>query len=489
MIVSNNLAHGAVSLPLMMILLHLFVEKYSKIQRTIQVLGALIFLSFAICFLLMYKAPVTIAVSNWQPPFAITLVFDRLTCFMLVVFAAVLNCVSFFSMGDPAIKRKKREFYCAFWLLTLGMVGAISTHDLFNLYVWLEVMLVSSLILILSNHEQPLSELFHYALINVFGTLLMLASIGLIYSLTGTLNYYEIAKQISTLPAYYAAPPLGLLIFALGIKGGIFPLYFWLPRAYPSTSISSCMLMASITTKVIMVVLLRLVYLLQPLQSDVFQTLLIPIACATMVFGVLGAATQINIRRILSFHIISQLGYVLFSIMLVTKASLVAAIYFLVHNIFVKTNLFMSCGLVEQRYATNDLNKLQRLATKNNLYSIIFFLAATSLAGFPPFSGFIGKFLIISAAVDNAFYAGIAFMIAVSLFTMYSMFKIWRYGFCEKSEHLETVALPGTVSRSQVFAFIALCLIWLSIGMWPDPILKQLNLVAHDIIQLQVTVT
>lgn len=464
---------------------HMLIPKEKNIiRRFFQTVLVLIWLVLAITLVCSSKNPEVIMMGNWHAPFGIALVTDQLSNVMILVFAIVTTCINFYSYQDIGIVSKHQAFYSGFWLLLLGVCGATLTSDIFNLYVWFEVILVSAFILLASSPKPKPIATFHYAIMNIIGTLLMLLAIALIYGAYGTLNYAGIAEKLSNIHSFEVLPVLCLFIFALGLKSAIFPLYFWLPKAYPKPSYSSTMLLSSLITKVVMVVLLRLAWLWLPIHQTFLTNSLLWVALATMVFGVLGAASQFRFKDILAFHIVSQLGYILLAIVLPLPMAIIAGVYFLIHNILVKTNLFMVAGILEQHIGTDDFKKLGGALKHHKYIAIVFFLAAMSLAGFPPLSGFWAKLLLIQAALSAKFYISTAVAIVVSLLTLYSMVKIWRYVFCEQPQiKKNTNSKPIPFSWALTFSVSPLFLIPIIMGLWPDGILILLKPISTQLAQ------
>lgn len=193
-----------------------------------------------------------------------------------------------------------------------------------------------------------------------------------------------------------------------------------------------------------------------------------------MFFGVMGAANQYDIKRILSYHITSQLGYMLLAISVSTKLGFVAAIYFIVHNVLTKSTLFMTAGYIEQNFQTTHLDKLGNILSQNKVGALIFFVAAMSLAGFPPLSGFIGKYLVLKSVLLEKQYLAAFFVLFVSLFTLYSMIKIWRYGYCEKTNADDVLIHSNAMRYSFYLSSGLLLLTMLLLGLFPDSLLNPL---------------
>jgi multicomponent Na+:H+ antiporter subunit D len=470
-------------LPLIAVIIHLLMPQQARWRYHIQFLFCSVWLLLIIALFYTSADTVVVQAANWPAPFGISLIFDTLSKIILCVFAIVTLCINCFSYTEQSIKPKQKFFYIGYWLIILAVSGALTTGDIFNLYVWFELILVSAFILLSCASRPMKNTILHYAVLNIIGTLLMLSAIALLYGITGSLSYAQIAIFLQENPGQLSVTILVLLLFAIGVKGGLFPLYFWLPKAYPRTSCSSTLLLSSLVTKVVMVVLLRLVLLWPPLQSDFAVTLLIMVACCTMFFGVMGAASQFRIRDILCFHIISQLGYVLLGIVISTSLAIVAAVYFLIHNIFIKTGLLISAGVIEQQLGSGDFKKIGQVMHYHKIFAIIFFILAMSLAGFPPLSGFWGKFLLLKAAVNAQYYLSAGVAMLVSLFTLYSMLKLWRYVFCQANTQVPIDSSQKIKLNFSIWiSLLPLLILSLYISLWPDSVLHTLTQMSEQLI-------
>lgn len=474
---------GVFVTPLLALVAHLSLRENGS-QRSVsflQVSANMIFLALTTVLFVIINQATVVQVANWQQPFCITLVFDKLTVLILLCFSIVSFCISLYSLQDKDLLEMRSSFYCGYWLLLFGVTGALSTFDIFNLYVWMEVILLSAFIILSSSQKKNYASMYHYAIFNIVGTLLLLLAIAFLYGITGSLNMAEIARFLQHTSSNVIYPILTLLLLSLAIKGGLFPFYFWLPSAYPNTSSSSTMILSSLITKTVMIVLLRLTWLWSLNTIPFFTNLFVLIACATMFLGVMGAANDFRIRNILSFHVISQLGYILLAIFIPTQWAIVAVIFFIIHNVFVKTNLFMVGGILEQQYGSTLLADIKVLMKTDPILASIFFISAMSLAGFPPLSGFWGKLLVIKESVNSHFVFSTLIAILVSLFTFYSMIKIWRFGFCERERIDQLPTTPATLTAVQGLAIAPLFLIPIYIGIFPDSILPRLGSIAADL--------
>ena len=468
---AKSLAYIILFLPLFCITAYLLPGKKQWLKPLQITALAIVTIAAALLWhALFIKAPLHINFGNWPVPYGVSFQFNIINVLLLLVFYCVCFAINLFSFADLDLKNQ-RSFYLAFWLLLFAITGLLTTQDIFNFYVWVEVVLGSSLIVINTTTKKNIISLTHYAIFSILGTLLMLFGIAAIYTLVGALNYQSIALFISTHPHSIIFSCIGLFVFSVFIKAAVFPLYFWLPKAYPDTSNSSTMLLSSLVTKALIFSILNFFVLWRLYQFHTLVVISIVLACLTMFFGVMGAANQFNIKKILSFHIISQLGYILLAILVPGITGFVAMLFLLIHNIIVKTGLLMTSAVVENKFGTVELNNISELRHYSTFLSCIFLLFALSLAGFPPFSGFWAKLLLLKALVIAHDYIAVTIAIIVSLYTLYSMLKIWRMAYSEPSEAKKS----GEIAAMTVLEYlplIILMLLMLFISLYPNIIIQ-----------------
>ncbi len=398
---------------------------------------------------------------NYPAPFGISFVIDELSAIMLLITAIMGLSVALYSLVDRDLTRHLTIFYPTYWILLAGICGSFSTGDLFNLYVWFEIMLISSFVLMtLSDYKIQLDGALKYVVLNLIATILMLSAIAMLYGITGTLNMAAMSVKLSEIDASnFIVSAAVLLCLAFAIKAAVFPLSFWLPASYHTTSVSASAIFAAMFTKVGVYALIRVCTLLFIKESYFLHPLLLSAAAMSMLIGVLGAAAQHNLRRILSFHIISQIGYMIMGLAIFTPLALSAALFFMIHNIIVKTNLFLISGIVRQFKGSFNIDRLGGLLKNAPFLSFLFFISAFSLAGFPPFSGFWGKLFLLKAAFIQSHFFLAAIALLVSFLTLYSMTKIWHQVFwkaeIEKSHH----RIKPLSQNEKIFMFSPLVLL------------------------------
>ena len=374
-----------------------------------------------------------VQIGDWPAPFGITLVADLLSAIMLVLAGVIGTAVAGFSL--PSIDRGRESFgyYPLFLMLLTGVAGAFLTGDLFNLYVWFEVMLMASFVLMALGGERPQIEgAIKYVTMNLMASALFLAAVGLLYGTAGTLNMADLAVKLADANpnARGMVTAIAMLFLAaFGIKAAVFPFFFWLPASYHTPPVAVSAVFAGLLTKVGVYALIRTFTLVFLVDVPTTHGVILVVSGLTMITGVLGAMAQRDFRRILSFHIVSQIGYMLMGVGLFTPLALAGSIFYLIHHIIVKTTLFLVSGVVARLRGTLELPLLGGLSAERPALAALFLIPALSLAGLPPLSGFFAKLALVRAGLQADSYAIVATALGVSLLTLVSMTKIWQEAF------------------------------------------------------------
>lgn len=416
-------------IPLATAIAAIFARKQRRTQRVISVCGsAALFAAAAALLATVHEEGIqTFQAGNWPAPFGITLVVDLLSALMVMVTGLVGLAVVVYSLEHTDIEHEAIGYHPLLHVLLLGVCGSFITGDLFNLYVWFEVMLISSFVLLaLGGRRGEMEGAIKYVALNLVSSSFLLAAIGILYGLTGTLNMADLAHHLQALPHSGLTTVLAMLfLVAFGIKAAIFPLFFWLPASYHTPPAAVSAIFAGLLTKVGVYALIRIFTLLFIQDMDYSHQLILVISALTMITGVLGAVAQNEIRRILSFHIISQVGYMILGLGLFTPLALAGSIFYIVHHIIVKTNLFLISGIVSLHGRGPDLKHLGGLYRTSPGLAILFLIPALSLAGLPPLSGFWAKLILVRAGLEQGSYMIVATALVVGLLTLFSMTKIW----------------------------------------------------------------
>jgi len=468
------------------VILNCLFWRYSLLQKSTHLIGAILLLCVTglLFYVVSFQEILVVQLGGYKAPFGITFVIDRLSAIMLLITGIIGFCVSIYATHDIKTEHQKSGFYLAYWILLMGICGAFSTGDLFNLYVWFEVILIASFVLlVLGNHKMQLDGAMKYVSLNLVATILMLLAIAMLYAMVGTLNMADLAQKLKAYPLTGTVTTVVLLlVIAFAIKSALFPLFFWLPASYHTTNVTTAAIFAGMLTKVGVYALIRLTTLILP-DSHYILSLLLFIAGLTMLTGVLGAASEFHFRRLLSFHIISQIGYMVMGLAIYTSFSLAGTIFYIVHHIIVKTNLFLISGICSKIGKTSDIRKLGGFYKQYPYLAILFFIPAFSLAGVPPLSGFWGKLILLKAALNSSHYIITAIALLVSLLTLYSMTKIWTQVFWkEQSSHTPSLKSFGTIKLFiTLFPVIILAMMTLTIGLFPQPVFKVMLQAAEQI--------
>jgi len=432
-----------VALPLLFAALAVVFGRSRAAQRTCSIVGVSAAVAVAVALLVIVERDgvQSVTIGGWPAPVGISLVADLFSCMVLLIGLVTVLVVLIYATGQRGADDLP-AFHPAYLVLTAGVALTFLTGDLFNLYVAFEITLTASYVLItLGGRRTQVRQGMTYVVVNLVASLLFLTGIGFVYAATGTLNLASLSEVIPTLPDGVRLA-LGLFFFVVfGIKAAMFPLFNWLPDSYPTAHSPVTAVFAGLLTKVGVYCIIRTQTLLFPETEP--SVIILVVAGLTMVVGVLGAVAQNDMKRILSFHIVSQIGYMLLGLGLFTVSGLAAAVLFLIHQIPVKTSLFLTSGLVEESSGSTALDRVGGLLRRAPLTAALFGLAALSLAGIPPFSGFVGKLSLIEAGFGAREYVIVAVALLVSLFTLFSMAKIWNGVFWGAAEEPVTFVAEG----------------------------------------------
>jgi len=372
-----------------------------------------------------------LAVGSWRAPFGIVLVADLTAAIFLLTAAFTGGLVLLHALLNPMTGPLAKWFFPLANFLMLGVNGSLLTGDLFNLFVWFEVMLIGSFVMmILGGHRAQLEGGLKYVVINLVGSGLFLGGVGMLYGITGTLNMADIAVKIQLLE-YPAQANSGILLLfgAFAIKAGMFPFFFWLPASYHTPPGVVTAFFAGLLTKVGVYAYFRTSTLFLADGFAPWQTLFLWAAALTMITGVLGAAAHFHMRRILAFHIISQIGYLLAGMAMFTVAGIAAALFYFIHNNLAKTNLLLISSVVERKFGTSRLERIGGIYKASPWLSIWFLISALALAGIPPLSGFWAKLGVVRAGIEGGFGWLVFAALGVGMMTLFSMTKLWAEAF------------------------------------------------------------
>jgi multicomponent Na+:H+ antiporter subunit D len=453
-------------------------------QRWISLAGAALLLASAIAIFMRVDATgvQVVQVSAWPAPFGITLVADLLAAIMVVAVGVVGTAVAgvAFSGVDP--RREAFGYHPLIQILLMGVAGAFLTGDFFNLYVWFEVMLVASFVLMALNRTRAQMEAaFKYVTINLIASAIFLTALGLLYGATGTLNMAELARIWPTVGTPGVHTVLAVLfLIAFSIKAGLFPLFFWLPASYHTPPAAIGAVFAGLLTKVGVYALIRVFTLLFYAESPAVLSLLLAMSAATMLIGLVAALNERDFRRVLAFNLVGHIGYTTASLSLLTPAALAGAIFYVLHHIVVITNLYLISGVLLRLRRTTDVAALGGLYRDRPAFAALAMIPLFSLAGVPPLSGFLGKLAIVEGTfAAGAHWVG-GLVLVVGLLTLLSMARVWSDGFWQPAAGTPDLAPPGA---PLVAAIAVLSLITLAMTVAAEPLFELASRGAHQLLQ------
>lgn len=436
---TNQLLMYPLLLQLFLAIVLMFAWNKIGLQKFISISGSVINLAFSVWLFMdvWQHGTISIQAGNWAPPFGITFVADTLSATLVLLTAFAGLAVSSFSAGSVIPPRLKFGYFPIFHFLLLGLNGAFLTGDIFNLYVWFEIIIITSFVLLtIGGEKAQLEGAVKYFTLNILASTVFLTAIAVLYGLTGSLNMADLAAKVAAVENRTLVQVNALLfLVGFGIKAAVFPLYFWLPASYhtPPSAVSS--IFGGLLTKVGVYALIRvftLIFDLDPLLENVFLV----IAVLTLFSGAIGAIVQNNIRKIFSYLVICHIGYMIAGLGMMTEVALAGAIFYLIHDITVKTNLFMVSGVIYKLKANHNINKLGDLYADYPKLSLLFFIPLFSLVGIPPLSGFWPKLSLIGAGWTTENYLVIAGILFASFITLFVIVKLWAEVFWKNGEKL-----------------------------------------------------
>jgi multicomponent Na+:H+ antiporter subunit D len=469
------LAFAPLLVPLATALLCVLTQSSPRLQRGISLggAGALLLCAMALLQQVALRGTVRVTAGNWPLPFGIEFAADRLGAALVMVAALMVTVTVLWQGSDADAAPVAPVFHPLLHGLVAASGASFVTADLFNLYVWFEVALICALgLLVQGGTLRQLDATLKYFVLNLVGTLLLLAAIALLYAATGQLNFTALGDAASRLDAAVLMPLLGLLVLAFLVKAAAFPFFAWLPASYHTLPAPVLALFSALLTKIGICALVRILGgVFQPAPELLFE-LLGWVALLSMLTGVLGAAYHWDLRRILAFHSISQVGYMLLAIALASRAGTAAAIFFALHHSLVKAGLLLAAALVFRQAGHYDLRRVGGLYAARPGLAVVFLVLALALVGIPPFSGFWGKYLIIRECIVQGEYLWAGIALLVGALTLYSMVKIWLEAFWKP--HPDQAWLPPASARLAPahagLGVVVLATLWM--GLFPERLIS-----------------
>ncbi|WP_082233761.1 Na+/H+ antiporter subunit D [Halobacillus massiliensis] len=440
----SNLLALTIAWPLIAGILAAFLNKNTPVVRKASMIFMTLNLALA-AYVFVYvlnNGTIILETGSWEAPFGIILVGDLLSSALVLTTNIVAAACLFYAPKSLTKQQESFYFYSFFFMLISGVSGAFMTGDLFNLFVFFEVLLMASYgLIVLGNGKVQLGESLKYVLINLFSSILFVTTIAFLYSVVGTVNMAQVAQRVQEVDQPGVLTTIAILFFfVFATKAAVFPLYYWLPKPYivPNPVVSA--LFGALLTKVGVYSLLRVFTLIFVGETDLTHTIFIYLAAFTMIFGVIGALSTHNVKLIVAYNIIPAVGFMLMGIGIFTETSISGTIYYLINDMIVKGALFLLIGAVVYVAGTSDLRKMGGLLHHYPVLGWFMFIATLVLAGIPPFSGFIGKLLLIQGGLAEEQIMIVITSLVSSLLILFSMIRIFIRGFW--GERTETPPHP-----------------------------------------------
>jgi len=454
---------------------------------------SLLFLCYLVIRFMLKETGVSVyKVGGFEPvngiPIAIYMIIDGLSKFMLLIISTIGFISSFYAISYISKFTAERKFFILFSLMIAGMNGIVISGDIFNIFVFLEIAAISSYALVAFGVEkQELEASFKYQILSGVASIVILLSIGFIYWQTGTLNIADISSVLPYKGVFTKFVAI-LFIVGFGLKAAMFPFHSWLPDAHSSApSPISAMLSGVFIKAVGLYVIFRLFFNMFAFSYELSFMIAI-LGTLSMIVGVLLAIGQWDIKRLLAYHSISQMGYVVMAIGIgmtilsnngnktVAAFSIFGGLYHLINHSVFKSLLFLNAGSIEYSTGTRNLRKLGGLASVMPITSTSSFIASMSISGIPPFNGFFSKLIIIIAAVQARYYFFALMAVIVSIITLGSFLKIQKYAFYNKDKSNWEGKNIKESPFSMSFAMIILAVLCLGLSLFLIPTLKNVIL-------------
>ena len=454
------------------------------LQRWIALTGSIVLLGSAIVLFQRVEGIgiQVIQIGGWPAPFGISLVADLLAAMLVVAVGVVGVAVTAAAFAGVDPRREAFGYHPLLQILLMGVAGAFLTGDLFNLYVFFEVMLVASFVLMaLHRTSAQVEAAFKYVTINLIASSIFLTALGLLYGAAGTLNMADLANVWPTMSTPGIDIVLAVLfLIAFSIKAGLFPLFFWLPASYHTPPAAIGAAFAGLLTKVGVYALIRTYTLLFHSASPMLFTVLLAMSAATMVVGLVAALNERDFRRILSFNLVGHIAYTTAGLSLFTPLALAGAIFYVLHHIVVITNLFLVSGVLLRLRRTTDIAGLGGLYRDHPVFAVLAMVPIFSLAGVPPLSGFLGKLAIVEGTFDAGAYWVGGLVLAVGLLTLLSMARAWADAFWKPAAGTGDVTSPGA---ALLVTIAALSGVTLAMSFAAEPLFELASRGAHQLLE------
>lgn len=510
--VLNNLVMLPIAISLLMAPVMLLLRNLPRVQKIAGVIASSVLLILAALLMWMiYQNGIIVYDIGEFGKYGIVLVGDLLAGLLVLLTAFIGFLVLIYSFDYIEKRSLSASYYPLYYLMLGGIFGIFLTGDLFNLFVFFEIMFLSSTGLIMANEALSVTDTAHkleatykYMSLGMIGSFMMLVAIVTIYATVGSLNMADLAAKIQILAETGTVPwvIIGaalLFIVVFGNKAALVPLHFWLPDVHPTAPTPISAMLSGILIKVGAYCILRVLFLILYPAKSFFLPILMFFALLTIAVGAVSAMGQTDLKRVLAYSSVSQIGYVLLGLSLGTVGAIAAAVMYLVNHAIAKSMLFLTAGGIIHETHTRDLRKMGGLITVLPLFSAAFLIGAMSIAGFPPMGGFVSKFALFQSAVSGEFWLPLLIAVLMAVITIFYMFRTWIAVFWGENKGslkatkagLPDIPLPPEtappakkrkISFEIAFPIVALCAVVVLLGVFPEPLYEISNMIATQIL-------
>lgn len=488
-----------IAVPILMAVVMLFLRPYPALQKYLNVLvyAGLLIVSILLLEHVWTDGIIVYEVGEWGK-YGIILVADLLSAGMVLLTLSISLLSLVYSLDYIEARSLNSTYHSLFNLLVAGLTGSFLTGDIFNLFVFFEVLLLSSCGLVIANEaggitksSDKMEATFKYLVLSMLGSIVMLIAVASLYATFGTLNMADIAVKVNAanaagaLPWYVFAIAL-LFIIVFGNKAAIFPLHYWLPDVHPTAPSPISAMLSGVLIKVGVYGMLRVFFLMFRDALPIFQPIIILLALATIAIGAVSAVGQTDVKRMLAYSSVGQIGYVFLGIGMGSALTIAAALVYLVNHAVAKSMLFLTSGGIIHHAGTRDMQKMGGMIIRAPLMGGLFLVGAMSISGVPPMGGFIAKFMLFDAGLREEYYLPVAIALLFAVFTLFYMMRAWMTMFWGtdngegNGSHAQHDMLPLIVIPIIILAFAAIVL-----GLYAEPLLSLAQATADQIINPQ----
>lgn len=472
----NNLVILPIVLPLLAGMAMIFLRRRIRVQQSFSLFTVLATLAVSIKLVseISQHGILTLNLGGWLAPYGITIVADMLAALLLVASSIVTFACLLFAFRSVGNERKIHYVYPFFLFLLCGVNGSFLTGDIFNLFVFFEVMLLASYVLLsLGGEKAQLRESIKYVVINVISSTLFVVAIAYLYSVTGTLNMAHLSERVAAAGQDGILTTISLLfLIVFSLKSALF-LFFWLPGPYNAPPPAISAMLAALLTKVGIYAIIRMFTLIFYHQPGITHTVILWMAAFTMILGAIGAVAHWEIKKILAYNVIVAVGFIVFGVAVASPESLAGALFYLLHDMLSKALIFILGGAIIGIFGTDKLKDISGLILFRPLLGWLFFLSMLALAGIPPLSGFVGKVMIVRGGVDGGMYLISAVGILSSLLVLYSILKVFIHSFW--GETLLAEGEERSTGKGALMPGVVLAALIIGMGIGAEPVLDYVK--------------